>query len=176
MTRFLESYQPQLENTGCIAGLLLPGWLSSDIAVSHHLLALSGDKGGHAEVQGGGKGRQSMQGSDEGENVWLRKSFGAPRVGASRLCSGTLTLVGRGLDQGSQSNFSSPDGLVRGSFYILLWLNTRVFCLLISFFLPSFTTPWILVPQARTGPLEAQSPNHWTARKFPVSPSISDVL
>ena len=120
MTRFLESHQPQLENTGCFAGLLLPGWLSSDIAVSHHLLALSGDKGGHAEVQGGGKGRQSVQGSDEGGNAWPRKSFGAPRVGASRFCSVTLTLVGAGLDQVSQSNFSSPDGLVRGSFSILL--------------------------------------------------------
>ena len=119
MTRFLESHQPQLENAGRIAGLLLPGWLSSDIAVSHHLLALSGDKGGHAEVQGGGKGRQSVQSSDEGGNTWVWKSFGAPRVGASSLCSGTLTLVGGGLYQGSQSNIS-PVGLVRGSFYILL--------------------------------------------------------
>lgn len=57
----------------------------------------------------------------------------------------------------SQSNFSSPDGLVRGSFYILLWLNTRVFCLLISFFLPSFTTPWILVPSNDWSPGSTES-------------------
>ena len=51
---------------------------ASDIAVSHHLLALSGEKGGHAEVQGGGKGRQSVQSSDEGGNTWSGRALEHP--------------------------------------------------------------------------------------------------
>lgn len=103
----LEPHQPQLESTGQLAGLLLPGWLRSDFAGSYHLLALHRDKGGCTEVHGGGsEGRQSM-GSlfflFKGDNIWPpRKAMGKPKVEKSRLCgrvglcSGIHTQVGVG--------------------------------------------------------------------------------
>lgn len=132
VTWYLESHQPQLESIGQLAGLLLPGWLRSDITGSHHLLALNGDKGGCTEVQGGGsEGRQSTDSlllkeitSSLSAKHWGTQ--GRRKVGSTGqlgLCSGTHTQVGGGPEPGeSQSSFSTTTSLGQG----LVWCSSSV--------------------------------------------------
>ena len=76
----LASHQPQLESTGWVAGLILPGWLRSDITGSHHLLTLESDQGDGTEaLGGGGEGGQSARAlTKETTSCLATELWGAP--------------------------------------------------------------------------------------------------
>lgn len=125
----LESHQPQLGSIGHSAGLLPPGWLRSDIPGSHHLLALSGDKGGaqrcREEEARAGKARTAFL--TTGGHIWpLSRALGSPGGWGWWREGSALEPTRRweaGLSPESHTRLSS---WVKGWPYVLLQLNTRV--------------------------------------------------